>query len=131
MSSASRPTSGVSISSRPGEVALSTAHAWTDSALPLSVSACAVAPGELALGEPPGLRAREHDAGLGRRLQARRDVDGVAGGAVLDAATGADRADDDRAGVDADPHREARDGEAALDVAGELAHVLGDPQRRS
>ena len=90
-----------------------------------------VAPRELALGEPPRLGAGEHAARLGRRLQARGDVDRVAGGAVFDPAAGADRADDDRAGVDADAHGEALDGEAPLDVAGELANVLGDPQRRS
>ena len=79
----------------------------TGSALPLRSRLQAVAEAEEPLHQPGRLGTDEHRSRSCLRLQPRGDVDGVADGAVFDAAACTDRPDDDGAGVDADPHAEA------------------------
>ena len=65
------------------------------------------------------------------RLQPRRGVHGVTESRVLHPAPGADRADDDGTGLDADTHAEPLHPPGVLDLAGVLGDLLDDPQRRA
>ena len=54
---------------------------------------------EVAVDEPLGLLADDHRTRVGQRLDARREVDGVADGGVGHVQVGPDRADHDRPAV--------------------------------
>ncbi len=76
------------------------------------------------------MRLLPDEDGAGRRvgLKPRRGVHGVAEGGVFDPAAGADRADDDAAGVHANTHTEPDDAPATLHFSRELSDVVEDPQ---
>ena len=75
-----------------------------------------------------GVLPHEDRPGLGVRLEAGRDVHGVAHRPVLHAGARADRPHDDGSGLHAHPDAEAVDPPAPADLVGELAHLLHDPQ---
>ena len=99
--------------------------------LPLELQFDRLPPGKKWLSLPAGGVVGEHRSGLGARLQASRRVDGIAEGRVLDPVGGADLAQNDRTGRDADADTEPRDAPAAFDFSAVGVHLLHDPQRRA
>ena len=99
--------------------------------LPLEIERRRGAPVEHGLDQPERLLPDEHQPGLAERLQAGRRVHGIAERGVLDAAPGADRADDDRSRLDADADAEPRHAPCGLDLARVLGDLLHDLQRRA
>ncbi len=99
--------------------------------LPLQLQLLGVAPVEQLLDLAPGFGADDDRTGIGSGLESRGRVDRVADRAVLDPAAGADRAEDDRAGRDADPRGETVDPPGAGDLRAVLRDVRGDPQPRA
>ncbi len=97
--------------------------------LALQLEAAPVAEAEESLDETGRLGTGEHRPRRGLRLEPCRDVDRVADGAVLDPAAGADRSDDDGAGVHAHPDAEAADAEAPLHLEGIRPQLVRDLQR--
>ena len=75
--------------------------------------------------------ADEHRARRRGLLEPSGRVDRIAGRAVLDARASADRAEDDRPRVHADPDREAVDAPTRGDLGSVAGHLLGDPQART
>ena len=99
--------------------------------LPLEVERRRGAPVEHGLDQPERLLPDEHPPRLAERLQPGRRVHGVAERRVFDAAPRADRADDDRSGLDADAHAEPGHTPGGLDLARVLGDLLHDLQRRA
>src|SRR5262249_18532753 len=71
----------------------------------------------------------EYGARLGRGLQPRRDVHGVAEGCVFDPRAGADLSHHDRSGRRPDPDTEALGTPAAPHLASVLLHLGDDAER--
>jgi hypothetical protein len=87
-----------------------------------------LAPVEERLDEVVRGLADEHRPRSGGLLEPCCRVDRVADRAVLDARAASDRAEDDRAGVDADSNREAVDAPARLDLRAVRGHLVGDSE---